>query len=155
MKIKIITLLLLLFVTSCNNKPSTPNEVKFNTYNNIPVVQGTINGKKANFIIDSGASLTIVNNEFKDKYGFGESKLDLTIEGINGGSTQVLSGAYNCEIKLNDIKINTVIVSQNISSLSRVFRTNNGIEINGIIGSDVFTTELVKIDYDTKTVIFY
>src|SRR5690349_20974148 len=45
-------------------------EISFETVGCIPIVKGTINGKSTFFIIDTGASITMLNESDADHFGF-------------------------------------------------------------------------------------
>jgi hypothetical protein len=130
------------------------SEVKFITIKHIPVIQGRINGKRAYFIIDTGASCSILNQSVADRFGF---KYFATLEGNVagfGGSAKV-SQAFNCVIEFGPLRIGNVIFhTRHLDDLAAVIQEQEHIDIAGIIGSDIFRRYKIGINYKTNTITF-
>src|SRR5688500_9835416 len=75
------------------------NCMKFRTIKNIPVLEGKLNGKRALFIIDTGASVSILNKSESQKFGFRfiDSAGD-QVAGLGGGRSP-MNKAVNCEVQ--------------------------------------------------------
>ena len=129
---------------------STAVVVKFISANKIPVVEGTINGKRAYFIVDSGASLSVLDINQDRKYSFDSYPINEEAEGYGGA-------AKFYEVQAVDIRIGGKYLharfrSQNLSNIVEIIRQHEGIYISGILGSDVWKDLDAVIDYKSRTI---
>jgi hypothetical protein len=148
--------IVVLLMSGCVSQASlqTVNEVKFITIKHIPVIQGRINGKRAYFIIDTGASCSILNQSVADRFGF---KYFATLEGsVAGfGGTAKVNQAFNCIIEFGPLRIcNVIFHTRHLDDLAAVIQDQEHIDIAGIIGSDIFKRYKIGIDYKTNTITF-
>lgn len=115
----------------------------------LPVVTFIGKGKKLNFLIDTGANNSILNESVSNK-------LKLEYEEIEGVETNTAGGNIN----LNKI-VNLVITFDDkreynecflISDMDEVFsniKAETGVLIHGILGSNFFAKYKYIIDYDS------
>jgi hypothetical protein len=130
------------------------SQLKFITIKHIPVVEGRINGKRAYFIIDTGASCSILNQSVADRFGF---KFFAAVNGnVAGfGGTAKISQVFNCVIEFGPLRIGNVpFHTRQMDDLASVIWDQEFIEIAGIIGSDIFKRYEIGIDYKTNTITF-
>ena len=141
---KLLVLLLIILVSGCK-KDTDPSTIQFSTQKNVPVIYVKVNNKPAIFILDTGASVSIIDKNFKTHYGFGtmENLNEGTITGVGG--TVRMEDVYNCEVKYGDSILNVDLKSISLSHLAKVSN------IVGVIGSDYFVKNKVSIDYNSKT----
>lgn len=161
-KVKLLYIILFLFVFSnsyaqdkfhlLGNKDSYA--VSFKLVNNLIVVPLEVNGVQLNFLLDTGVNNTLLLNlKLEDS---------LKLKNIE-------------EIKLRglgeDQHINAVKSKNNIFKLGKIFNKNHmvyaiqsqgldlssrlGIDINGIIGGDLFRDFIVDINYSINRIKFY
>jgi hypothetical protein len=132
----------------------TANQMKFFTIKHIPIIQGSINGKRAYFIIDTGASCSILNQSVADRFGFRYfATLEGSVTGL-GGSTKV-SRAFNYIIEFGPLRIcNVIFHTRHLDDLASVIQEQENIDIAGIIGSDIFKRYEIGINYKTNTITF-
>lgn len=151
---KIQTLLLfltLLLTTQCtNDNDFSDNSITFITSNEIPLVEGTLNGKKAYWIIDSGASYCVVDVNQSKKYEFTviDDPQQVSIAGIGGVVSRKL--AINIDAFIGGMEVDVDFKSQDLSSVQKAIMHNNGINVVGILGSDWFNKNKLIIDYSTN-----
>ncbi len=120
----------------------------------IPVISATLNGKPAYFIIDTGASVSVLNEPEAENYGFtvGVSN-DINVTGFAGSSNVRRVGNYTLQV--GTLKITHIRFScKNINDLVRAVYQNENIKISGILGSDVFAQYRMQIDFMTQTISF-
>jgi hypothetical protein len=129
---------------------STAVVVKFISANKIPVVEGTINGKLAYFIVDSGASLSVLDINQDRKFSFDSYPINEEAEGYGGAAKfyQVLG----VSVKVGGKYLHNQFRSQNLSNIVEIIRQNEGVYISGILGSDVWKDLDAVIDYKARTI---
>ena len=126
----------------------------FSLVNNLIVITGEINGKELNFLLDTGIKRTILFNlKFEDSLklrniekiqlrGLGEG------EPINAltsrGNYFKFKGIVNPELFL-------FAITDDMFDLS----AKMGMDIHGIIGGDLFSDFVIKINYATEKLTFY
>jgi len=141
-KLRIVLVVLLLLSGSCqkdnglNNKGSLP----FTTYKRVPIVQVLLNGKVANFLIDTGASTSLLDITVAKKYGFAYNVIeDEHVYGIGGQSH-----LYHVEGVHIFCCGNNVEVYFKGSDLSAIRKQLN---VVGIIGADHLNRRDLIIDF--------
>lgn len=122
----------------------------------IPLISGILNDKRAWFIIDTGASITLLNAAEAGYYGFSmhESHNDLTE--VRGFSSQLqLSKTSFCNIEIGQLKIGrSVYRSQEMNQLFRIIENEEKLRIAGVLGSDILARYRMNVNYESKTLSF-
>ena len=148
---------LFLFVFGCsgcktnNNNTPDPNfsggAVPFVSANKIPIVKGKINGDDAYFIVDSGASISLLDSKQDKKYGFftAESQDGGGVAGYGGNTTMM--DVIGAVVNVGGITFEGPFMSQDISNVVSAIEKSDGIHISGIIGSNIMTKAGIIIDY--------
>jgi predicted aspartyl protease len=147
-------LIVVVLFTSCRPSTRTNQSINFFSIVHIPVVEGRINGKVAYFIVDTGASCSILNESVAKQYGFKTMVVnDEHLMGLNG--TAKIKMAYDYSIALSSLKIKGLIFrTRKIDELVDVIKNNESISIAGIIGSDVLKKYQMGIDFRTNKISF-
>lgn len=144
-KINSLLIILVLFI-SCNKSSEYYKFFKNNEIK-IPIVEKTIGNKSYNFIIDSGANISLIdstwysNNTDLFKY---EGTNEIWMTGVSG-----------------IIKSNTVIISTKVDSNLMYFATSDltsvikalreqKIEVIGLLGSEYLQHNKLILDYNKK-----
>jgi hypothetical protein len=130
------------------------NKIRFTTIGKIPIIEGKINGKRALFIVDTGASCSILNQTGSVHFGFGY----LTHAGQNvyglGGNAKI-NQVVNCAVEFGPLKIRNLTFRTNpLDYLTEAIREHEKIEIAGIIGSDIFNRYGITIDFKHNLICF-
>jgi hypothetical protein len=148
-----LLLIALISIESCTVK-NNPAEVKILNSYDIPIIEGKLNGKKAYFLADSGASSIMLDESAAQEYGFKINLLpsSYSMQGI-GGSIK-LDFANNAEIKLGKLTIDHYVYCQDLSGVVSSLQKGLGYKIVGIIGSDVFRDHHAVINYENNTIVF-
>jgi len=106
-----------------------------------------VNGKKGNFIVDTGAVTTVMSHSMAAQLGIDENtpgaKIDLGIAGVGGFEGVVL--------KVPDVTFKTAknteqfpqVVSIDLKQISKMI----GTEVAGVVGYDFFSDYKLTLDY--------
>lgn len=123
--------------------------------NKLPIVKGSINGKTAYFILDSGASISVMNSEVANEFGF---RIEETDEGgaAGYGGTANFQKATSITIKTaDDIELWVKeFKAQNLSKIVDVIERGEGIRINGILGFDIMERYNFVLNFKEYSVTF-
>ena len=147
-----IIFFILLFLIAC--KEPNPNTIQFEnpTYStcNIPIVKLKIGDTTANFIIDSGANTSLIDEDFysthSDLFQFAD-RIDINQIGINGSKDY-----KNREIVIANTDLgNITFITQDLTA---VMKGVKGYNIVGIIGSSHFELYPTIIDYYNRCIYF-
>ena len=106
-----------------------------------------INGKKANLLIDTGASNSCIHAELQDYFKLKKDGEPFEASGASEGKMEAIM-TLNCNIKLGK-KFNgkQAFALLDLSHVNRTL-TNQGIqEIDGVIGADFLKENNTIIDY--------
>lgn len=104
-----------------------------------------------NFIFDSGATNISIDSLTAERAGISRENREMVSVGGSGG-TQNYKMALHQNLKLGNIAINDVnMVLINFKSLSEAI----GVKLDGIIGYEVLTKYVTKLDFEQKKISFY
>lgn len=130
-------------------------KVKFNkSYDKLklPMITLNIAGKKANFILDTGAETSILNTKFYDTLD--KSKVEErgkdVVYSANGGKTESKEIVTNIKYEKEDYTISCLVTD--INDMMEHIGKKNGIKIAGLLGSDFFVNNRWVIDFEEKVV---
>jgi predicted aspartyl protease len=146
----------LLMLSGCAPKAylSDIKQLRFTTIGRIPVIEGKINGKRAYFIIDTGASCSILNQSVSERFGFKSfARDDEHVMALEGQAK--MNHAFNCIVEVGPLRLKNVIFrTKCMDSFVNVIQTHENIEIAGIIGSDIFNRYGIAINFRSNTITF-
>lgn len=97
-----------------------------------PIVECTINGKTANFLLDTGASVAFIDREFVGEYGIEQGKkYHGTLVGVGGA----MRGVRYCNtfVTLPNGKDVAQFLLADISAVRASIKEETGIDIVGIV----------------------
>jgi len=112
----------------------------------VPIVKAEINGKKAYFIVDSGATSSLIALEVCNDYGVIVQTASQQITGV-GASTKMYQS--NAIISCEDVNISPVKATP-LSNLIQSVKSRCFIKIAGVIGSDAMRENKLIIDYSNN-----
>lgn len=131
--------------------------VNFYTVGKIPVIRTRLNGKLAHFIVDTGASVSILNEAEASHYGFTVMNADVyattEVLGFNGSAP---TGRVNtCTIEIGDMAIKYgSFRSKNMQDFAYILQKNENIRLAGILGADLMNRYSMRINFMDKTISF-
>ena len=114
-------------------------------------IAGVLNGNDANFILDTGASGTVIDAKRKEKFQMESKATDRQAAGA-GGSTMQMQVSNDNELRLGDLNMQDMdLMMINLDHVNMAFE-RLGIEpVDGVIGADVLTDYEAIIDYVNLT----
>ncbi len=138
------------FITT--HKPSYT--IPFEFINNMIVIPVEVNGKELSFLLDTGIDNSILFNlKFKDPLILKNTE-EIILHGLGEGRSMKAIRSSN-----NLIRIGKVL---NISHMLYVvpgerfdLSTKMGIDVNGIIGGDLFKDFIIDINYRAQKIVFH
>ena len=154
MKKTLIVLLTLFSFMACHPQDKSfegDNKVSFASYNKLPIVEGKINNRKAFFILDSGASISVLDENQANKYDF--DVLDSPgNEAAGYGGVAQFSNAFNANVELGGVQFTSNYRAQDLTAIVSIMEAQEGIIIAGIIGNDVMKPNKFIINFADNTI---
>ncbi|KAA3602112.1 MAG: PDZ domain-containing protein [Calditrichaeota bacterium] len=125
-------------------------DISFKFLHNHIYLKVKLNGTESLWVLDSGASVTVIDSVFAEK-------MNLTLEGKVQGKG--LSGLVEVSfVKLPPLEIGGLhFKEQKVASIeiASLFRKTIGLEVVGILGFDFLSRLVTKIDYANEKISFY
>ena len=157
---------LILFFGICNNitgqnegfrmmsTHKSYEDIRFQFINNLIVIPIKVNNKKLNFILDSGVNKTIVFNSSKVDTILSNFEYKYKLKGLGEGLPVNAIVSKNNLFRIN----NLIAVNKNVYVILKDdfdLSSKMGITIHGVIGYDIFSDLILRINYKTKKIRFY
>ena len=115
------------------------------------IVAVKINGKSANMLVDTGASMSLVDDNQSGKYGYERrNKLSGTITGVGGEQSDVWH-VKDIDVKLQGLPVYQFLMTD-LSGVASSIQEETGIDIAGIIGLPQIKDLEMKIDADNNLI---
>lgn len=143
------------FLSSCNPKDQPLDKVvNLQNAGGIPIAKVKINGKEIYVIMDTGASISVIDEKSSRSLGFNVFD-DPESTGIAGyGGTNVMRLTDIHEIELDGYTINGDFKTQNLTNIITAIKNNTGFEITGIVGMNFMRTYDFAINFTNNTISF-
>jgi predicted aspartyl protease len=124
--------------------------IPFELTNNLVILQGSINGSKPlDFILDTGASTSVINDSRAKQLGL---KLEGKEDAITQGGSIEASFIKGVSLSLSGVEFpKMTLAAIRLSGLE----AGLGRRVDGILGYEVFNRFVVEIDYASRIVTFY
>lgn len=153
-KLSIILILTCLFLSTGYGQDTldfTKGRVKFIDYKNLPIVKGTINGKIAYFIVDTGATISVLDLNQASEFGYRSHpfKNNYNVESL--GDKNDFNTVVDFKVFVGGIDFRGDYFTKDISRLVTAINENNKVIITGIIGSNILKKNGIIIDYHTMS----
>lgn len=110
-----------------------------------------LNGTNGKFILDTGASGTVIDEKKKDKFNMtiDDSNNDGAGVGSNNLSIHQTSGN---NIKFGEMSINDQkLILLNLDNVNTAIVSKGGTEVDGVLGADILDLKEGIIDYKTSS----
>ena len=161
-----LQIFLILFFGICNNitgqnegfRMMSPHksyeDIRFQFINNLIVIPIKVNNKKLNFILDSGVNKTIVFNSSKVDTILSNFEYKYKLKGLGEGLPVNAIVSKNNLFRIN----NLIAVNKNVYVILKDdfdLSSKMGITIHGVIGYDIFSDLILRINYKSKKIRFY
>lgn len=107
-----------------------------------------INEKKARFVVDTGASNSVIDENQKERLNINAAISDIVATGA--GRTDIpIAIAKNVKLEINSLLLdNKEFIVMNLDHVNLAIMDYNGQRVDGIIGSDILTEIHAIIDYN-------
>jgi len=133
----------------------TEMTINFKFINNLIVIPISINGSDTmHFILDTGLRFTILTKLPADKNVTFNKVIETVVSGLGEEEDSKAWITYDNQIEIKGITskdINVYVLDKDRFNLS----SQMGMEINGLIGNDLFENFIIKIDYIKEKITFY
>ena len=131
-------------------QPRSSARIPFEIINNLIIVKVQVNNSKPlSFILDTGASSSVINESRAKELGL---KLEGGAEATTGGGSIEASFAKGVSLRLSGVELSGVTLAAiRLSGLEAGFGQN----VDGILGYEIFNRYVVEIDYISHTVVFH
>jgi predicted aspartyl protease len=121
-------------------------------FSNLLLVPLDVNGKRGNFVVDTGAVTTVLSHTMAAQLGINENtpgaKIDLGIAGV-GGFEGVVLKVPNVTLKTpKNAELFPQVVSIDLKQISKML----GTEVAGVAGYDFFSDYKLTLDYNAAEV---
>lgn len=139
------------------NETPVSTGVKFRTAGKIPIIVAKLNGKHAVFIIDTGASVSVINESEARRFNVKIRSSDTmyrTTQAVGFGGKEILNLAFNCDIEFGGRMISGVFNSKDLTDLGAIVGKGEIWAFGGIIGSDILSKYRMSIDFGTRMITF-
>ena len=136
------------------NTMKTFEDIRFQFINNLIVIPIKVNNKKLNFILDSGVNKTIVFNSSKVDTILSNFEYKYKLKGLGKGLPVNAIVSKNNLFRIN----NLIAVNKNVYVILKDdfdLSSKMGITIHGVIGYDIFSDLILRINYKSKKIRFY
>ena len=119
-----------------------------------PVIKVTLNGKSANFLLDTGSDITLLNSHAARWFQFRPLSVSTGRRQAVGfsGRRQATYRVKNVSLFINSTPIKALYRAFDLSSLVNFTNDRIDVRITGIIGSDVMKRYGFIINYQNQTV---
>jgi len=137
MKKILISLSLLATMISCNaqKEDNTPDKtVKIQSADGIPVIRIKINGKEVYVIMDTGASISVIDENASSELEFSvrDDPREQETAGYGGNTTMMLTDITGFELDGEELR--GEFKTQDLSNVVSAMRSGTGYRITAIVG---------------------
>jgi hypothetical protein len=119
------------------------------------IIEASLNGKKANFLVDTGADISVIDKNQLKRFGIrytDSSNPRGHAVGFNG-STEKIIQLRNVDLQLGEIFTHNHVFALDLSGIVNFINQKTNVKIAGIIGADILMKYKTIIDYDQKSLI--
>ena len=116
----------------------------------------TVNGKRCRFLIDTGASHSVIDKAYFEKY-FDKKSLKTVKQATTGLHSSTTESHFG---KIKEMKIGSLLVKNftaaaiDLAHVNRTYKTLKKPAIHGILGSDLMLKYKMKINYEMLRIEF-
>lgn len=143
---KLILTLFILISFSCNTEIENKREIDFYLHNNLPIINAHINGISVRLLVDTGASVSLIDTSTEFFLFFNRDYDVPTIIGQGMGGEAYIYGIKDIVLEYEG---KVLYVDFKGTDLKNV-RKNNGIV--GIIGADYLSKHNLVIDFYNRKI---
>lgn len=110
-------------------------------------ISGKLNGVKGNFILDTGASGTVIEIKNEKKFQMKTQSSERQASGAGGSSIQMKASPKN-NLTLGNLELKEKsLMLMNLDHVNQAFERFGIEKVDGVIGADILTSQKAIIDY--------
>lgn len=113
---------------------------------NLPVVTFVNNGKKLNFILDTGAETSVINKSTLEALEYTKTNKTIELYGIEGNTQTVniinISIDYKCKSYVEEFQV------VNLTPIFDKIKSQHGVTLHGILSSAFFKKYKYTLDFN-------
>lgn len=109
------------------------------------LVEATLNGRPATFVLDTGANATVLNAGYAEEFGIEPGGLPGGAVGLGGAMQATAARIDGMQVGPVPIRQKRIMITD-LSQLSRMLGPLTGGEVHGILGQDVLAEHRAVID---------
>jgi len=123
----------------------------FNKYSHL-ILKGSYNGKSVNWIVDTGAEVSVIDSGSARKLGLSVQKTGRKMVDISG-DTSDLGLAYATGLRFQNTTIARVpLAVADLSNVKKSFKAKDGTIVDGILGVDFLESSQALLDPRSKII---
>lgn len=153
MKIKLTLLIIAWLAVNISNAQSTL--VREAHYKNNPIVEMTLNDKKVWVLMDTGASISILNLKSTDEFGYKtmlNTNSQRTAPGF-GSENNILYRVSDAKLTFGETQLKKQFYAFDITNIVNSINARTGKKITAIIGTNIMKPYGFVIDIGNETVV--
>ena len=112
----------------------------------LPVITFYNNGKKINFLLDTGANNSVIDSTILDNYNYEKSDIVGTVTGMEGNSIETSYATMDLEYK--ELVFEDKFQCVDMSKAFGAIKQSSGVTIHGILGNVFFRKYRYILDFD-------
>lgn len=106
-----------------------------------------VNGVDGDFVLDTGAGVTVVDKKSKEKLKMQSADTKATATGAGGTDLQLENSEKN-NFKIGELEIiEQALTLMSLDHVNNAFEANGLKRVDGVIGSDILTARKAVIDF--------
>ncbi len=156
-KLYCLLLLLICVPVVLKSNDSIQSQAPLLAADNHILIEGTINGKKAFFLLDTGASYTVLHSKSAKYFNyqiFQSPTSKRKSAGVNSNSTSQRNIAIDVMLNIGQPGIKQAYFTQNLTPVVNHIYSISKIRIAGIIGTDFLKRYGCRVDFGNKLLVF-
>lgn len=147
-------------ISGCSSVESLPREIDGHHMvpfrmvgHKIPMIQAKLNSKPAWFIVDTGASITLLNATERAYFDVAVYNSRKETTELSGFTNRIdVSSTSVCRIEIGKLQMHhKVYISKDMDGLFAMIEKHEQIRVAGILGSDILAKYLMNVNYGTRT----
>ncbi len=116
---------------------------------NLPIVTFYQNGKKINFLLDSGCTSSVLDSNVLSEYDVQMSDIEGSFSGCSNNSVSCKFGYMKFSYKNNNLE--DIFQVADMSGVFNSIKQSSGVNVQGILGTKFFTKYKYILDFERMT----
>lgn len=147
--IVIVELLLIGIVSLLLKRTARKNKMSFQEtldLTELPIITFYNNGKKLNFLLDTGANHSVIDEEWLKECTYEKTNMQCEFMGIDGNNKQA-QDIVRMSIKKGKMTYSELFQVANLPAF-KALKDEYGVQVHGVLGNTFFTVYSYVLDFD-------